>query len=386
MPSQFSLPLDPVVVQSVGQQSGLTVSTVGTLGTPLSITDPSFIQANTALVKANAAFTQANTTAVKTQAVYDYANTISAGAAIDGVARADIVVIKNVNTLQNTSISIIQGVDVTQNAAIAATDGKMSSAYNQANTGTVLAQAAFNSANNVSPQIQPAFDQANTGTVLAQAAFNYANTISSSGTSIDSFARTTANSAINNVSATNGKMESAYTQANTATTNASNASFPAGTALLFQQTAAPTGWTKVTTHNDKALRVVSGTASSGGSVAFSAAFASQAVAGTVGVSGTVGATTLSESQIPSHRHWISGASYDDGNGSTTGSSNSQDYGLWADAGSYSANDPNSAFGRYSLASGGGTSHTHGFSGSGSFTGTAINLAVNYVDVIIATKD
>ncbi len=45
--------------------------------------------------------------------------------------------------------------------------------------------------------------------------------------------------------------------------------FPAGTAMLFAQTAAPTGWTKSTTHNDKILRVVSGTASSGGSVNFS---------------------------------------------------------------------------------------------------------------------
>jgi hypothetical protein len=32
------------------------------------------------------------------------------------------------------------------------------------------------------------------------------------------------------------------------------------------------------------------------------------------------------------------------------------------------------------ATGGGSSHNH------SFTGTAINLAVQYVDVIIATKD
>src|SRR5712671_6740374 len=35
--------------------------------------------------------------------------------------------------------------------------------------------------------------------------------------------------------------------------------FASGTRLLFQQTSAPTGWTKDTTHNDKALRVVSGT-------------------------------------------------------------------------------------------------------------------------------
>jgi len=52
-------------------------------------------------------------------------------------------------------------------------------------------------------------------------------------------------------------------------------SFASGTALLFQQTSAPTGWTKSTTHNDKALRVVSGAASSGGSVAFTSAFTSQ---------------------------------------------------------------------------------------------------------------
>jgi hypothetical protein len=34
--------------------------------------------------------------------------------------------------------------------------------------------------------------------------------------------------------------------------------FPAGTALLFPQVSAPTGWTKVTSANDRALRVVSG--------------------------------------------------------------------------------------------------------------------------------
>ena len=48
--------------------------------------------------------------------------------------------------------------------------------------------------------------------------------------------------------------------------------FPAGTTMLFQQTTAPTGWTKQTTHNDKALRVVSGTASSGGTLAFTTVF------------------------------------------------------------------------------------------------------------------
>jgi hypothetical protein len=50
------------------------------------------------------------------------------------------------------------------------------SAFGVANTGLVLAQAAFNSANNVSPQVQPAFNVANTGLILAQAGFNQANT------------------------------------------------------------------------------------------------------------------------------------------------------------------------------------------------------------------
>jgi hypothetical protein len=52
--------------------------------------------------------------------------------------------------------------------------------------------------------------------------------------------------------------------------------FPSGTRMLFQQTSAPTGWTKDTTTSvdNRALRVVSGTAGSGGSTAFTSVFAS----------------------------------------------------------------------------------------------------------------
>jgi hypothetical protein len=67
--------------------------------------------------------------------------------------------------------------------------------------------------------------------------------------------------------------------------------FAPGTVMLFVQSAAPTGWTKSTTHNNKALRVVSGTAGSGGTQNFTAV-----------LNGNVGATTLSISQIPSHNH------------------------------------------------------------------------------------
>lgn len=133
---------------------------------------------------------------------------------------------------------------------------------------------------------------------------------------------------------------------------------PTGTAMLFAQTSAPTGWTKSTTHNNKALRVVSGAASSGGSVAFTTAFASQAVAG------TVGNTTLTTAQIPSHTH-----TYINGTAQST-------YRPDGATGPYGYNGISGT----TDATGDGGSHTH------TFTGTAINLAVSYVDVIIATKD
>ena len=134
--------------------------------------------------------------------------------------------------------------------------------------------------------------------------------------------------------------------------------FAAGTAMLFVQTAAPTGWTKSTTHNDKALRIVSGSASSGGSVAFTTAFASQ------GVSGTVGNTTLTTSQIPSHSHTFYTSNTGGGSNRPRGDAD----------GSTNENLVTTS------TTGTGGSHNH------SFSGTAINLAVQYVDVIIATKD
>ena len=79
---------------------------------------------------------------------------------------------------------------------------------------------------------------------------------------------------------------------------------------------------------------------------------------------TASSTTSTSISDPGHKHWISGAPYDDGNGSGAGSNN-QMYGLWADAGSYSANDPNYGYGRYNL------SATTGISASSS-TSTTVN--------------
>ena len=142
--------------------------------------------------------------------------------------------------------------------------------------------------------------------------------------------------------------------------------FASGTVMLFAQTSAPTGWTKDTTnYNNHALRVVTGSASTGGTVDFTSAFVSQAVSGTVGTSG---ATTLSTSQIPSHSHLQVG---------------------YAGGGCGAADRPNfnngasSTTGVATATEGGGNSHTHS---GGTFTGTAINLAVKYLDVITATKN
>ena len=161
-------------------------------------------------------------------------------------------------------------------------------------------------------------------------------------------------------------------------------SFPSGTALLFQQTAAPTGWTKSTTHNDKALRVVSGSASSGGSVAFTTAFASQAVSGSVGTSG---ATTLTSGQIPNHYHQVftTGFAGTLGIQVKSGSSDGNQYAYTdvADLPQYTTAAGSSSGTFANNDNGGGGSHTHT---GGTFTGTAIDLAVQYVDVIIATKN
>ena len=60
--------------------------------------------------------------------------------------------------------------------------------------------------------------------------------------------------------------------------SASSAEFASGTTIVFYQASAPTGWTKSTSHDNKALRVVSGTGGgSGGSSSFTSVFASRGV-------------------------------------------------------------------------------------------------------------
>ena len=137
--------------------------------------------------------------------------------------------------------------------------------------------------------------------------------------------------------------------------------FAAGTSLVFFQAAAPTGWTKSTVHNDKAMRVVSGTTgggAGGGSQPFSTVFGRQAVDQT--------------SHLYYHLHNLNaGSAYFCGttnasfNGATAG-------GDWGD---YSSNVIPNATDIQNYAGGYGQ-YSHGHT---------IDLRVNYCDVIIGIK-
>ena len=78
---------------------------------------------------------------------------------------------------------------------------------------------------------------------------------------------------------------------------------PSGTTMLFYQASAPTGWTKVTSHNNKALRVVSGTGGgSGGNNTFTATFDTKTVPLPRHNHGA-----SSENQSNGHTHGVSGS-------------------------------------------------------------------------------
>ena len=198
--------------------------------------------------------------------------------------------------------------------------------------------------------------------------------------------------------------------------------FPSGTRMIFQQTSAPTGWTKDTSDtNQRALRVVSGTASSGGSVDFTTAFASKGVSGSIAnggnntnnktsystnnatSGGSVNNHTLNTGRMPQHRH-IGGTRciHDMVNGHygtiVQGQTRYPSSMYVGGTNGYANYDLH-----YTNYQGSSQAHSHSFSGSShshsmpnhshsinahnhSFSGTAINLAVRYLDVIIAQKD
>ena len=187
---------------------------------------------------------------------------------------------------------------------------------------------------------------------------------------------------------------------------------PAGSVMSFFQSSAPTGWTKVTSQNNKVLRVVSGTGGgTGGTWATSSGVTTSTIGShthtsaahthtgashthtSAGHTHSTTAHTLSIAEMPAHTHY---------RGPYTPGS----------AAAYAASGYNSFFDPASTqttSTGGGGSHTHGNTGSttpsatgattpssgGSTTPAATGSAgghshtisaPQYIDVIICSKD
>ena len=157
--------------------------------------------------------------------------------------------------------------------------------------------------------------------------------------------------------------------------------FTSGTRMLFQQTTAPTGWTKDSSRNNRALRIVNGSVTDGGGNGFVDVLNSTVTTS----NGSVSNHTLTESQIPSHYHYAfrSGNAGQLRNGSNLSSNNYPGSGtgpgnLYETYNITARNEvPN--VGRTSNA-GSTSAHNHGF------TNPNFNLNVLYTDVIIAQKN
>ena len=131
---------------------------------------------------------------------------------------------------------------------------------------------------------------------------------------------------------------------------------PQSSVAVFFQSSAPTGWTKSTANNDKALRVVSGAA--GGSAG-----------GVPADRARRPGSTLSEGQLPSHTHPNGGfVGLSPGGGDVAGGAG------WSRSSPITGPGP---------AVGTGAAHSHPFSGTASFT-SSFDLRLQYIDVIICS--
>ena len=159
---------------------------------------------------------------------------------------------------------------------------------------------------------------------------------------------------------------------------AGSESFASGTRMIFQQTSAPTGWTKITSGVDnRALRLVSGTTGASGSNGFTNVFNSTITTG----NGSVSNHTLSQAQMPTHFHnvWTRNESAIDGSRGTSNVNTADHH--WTNGSGYrQAHRGGTYYAPTSNNQGSSNSHNHGF------TNPNFNLNVAYTDVIVAQKN
>lgn len=142
---------------------------------------------------------------------------------------------------------------------------------------------------------------------------------------------------------------------------------PVGTMMMFAQNTVPSGWIRVTTHNDKMLRVVNTTGgSAGGTMAFSTAFAYR----------YSDYTTLDGSTLPSHAHSVYDPSHYHIIGSGGAVTHEGPYNIRGDNPTVgqAVNTEYAATGISIYAAGGSAGHRHG-----------MDMRVQYVDILIGQK-
>jgi len=153
---------------------------------------------------------------------------------------------------------------------------------------------------------------------------------------------------------------------------------PSGTVCLFYRSTAPSGWTQVTTHNDKMLRIVTVSSAtgggSGGTNTFSTTFTTRAASATVPVTVTglgVGPTTLDVNRVPLHSHSVNLGGNIGYNGPNP-----------AQGGGNAVTTPGSTTGNQ----GSGGAHTHPAnitSASGPWS-SSVDMRLQYVDIIFCS--
>jgi hypothetical protein len=215
--------------------------------------------------------------------------------------------------------------------------------------------------------------------------------IDSDLTTIGGLAKTKGNIIVGNGSAWDAQSVGTDGYALVAKSGATNgvqwsALLPAGTVIIFYQAAAPTGWTISMATGDKALRFVPGGGlggTDGGSSPFSTTFA---------------ARTITEAMLPSHSHasgTLSAVAGGNHGHPTWTSSGGNDF-INGTGGIALSTDNDSAYPAFTGTPGTTTgeqigpsgTHTHTMTGSTATTGSGstIDFAVQYCNVIRATKD